>query len=289
MLKKIKNFCALVKIEHTVFALPFLLLTLVVLQYYNSYMNVQKILWIFVAFTSARVIGMALNRIIDYSVDSKNPRTIGRPLQKKKLTIQQTFIFLIAFLLLYLYSAFAINALSFKLSPLLLLYMAFYPYTKRFTYLCHFVLGSVHAMLPLAISVALYEKIYPNLLFLSVAIMFLIAGSDIIYALQDLEFDRKEKLYSIPAKFGESGSILAASISYVVSLIFFILFFVYIGSHTWIYSYLAIILSSIILVIMFLQLNKNKAFFAEKAFFMNNVMVSVLITLGTLIDYYINK
>lgn len=288
-MKKIISFCNLVKIEHTIFALPFLILTLVVLQCYNSYINIQKILWVFVAFASARVIGMALNRIIDYYIDSKNPRTMGRPLQKKELTIQQTWIFLITFLLLYLYSAFTINMLVFKLSPLLLLYMAFYPYTKRFTYLCHFILGSIHAMLPIAISVALYGKVYMNLLFLSLGIMFLISGSDIIYALLDVEFDRREKIYSIPAKFGQSNSILVAVGTYVVSLISFTLFFMSINSHLQMYSYLAIILSFIILVMVFLKLNKNKILFAEKAFFMNNVVVSILLTLGTLVDYYVSK
>lgn len=289
MIKKITSFCNLVKIEHTIFAFPFLILTIVILQYYNAHLNLQKILWVFAAFASARIIGMALNRIIDYYIDFRNPRTATRPLQKKELTLFQTFVFLIVIMLLYFYCAFAINKLVLKLSPLLLLYMAFYSYTKRFTYLCHFILGSVHAMLPCAISLALYERLYANLALLSFGIMFLITGSDIIYALLDIEFDRMEKLYSIPSKYGSTAALFIALGAYIVSLLFFAFFFFTIKSSLWIFSYIAIILSFIILVVMLLKLNKEGTLFAEKAFFFNNVVVSILLTLGTLVDAYVGK
>lgn len=289
MIKKIISFCRLVKIEHTVFALPFLILTLIVLQYYENTTNLQRIVWIFIAFGSARAIGMALNRIIDYYIDFKNPRTQKRPLQKKELTLTQAYMFLSIFVALYIYSAYSINRIVFKLSPLLLLYMVFYSYTKRFTYLCHFILGSVHAMLPFAISLALYEYIYFNLVFLSTGIMFLIAGSDIIYALLDMEFDKKEKLFSIPSKFGQTTSIFIALISYLISLLSFAIFFAIMKNHLWIYSYLAIFLSFIVIIVMVLKLKKDKIFIAEKVFFMNNVIVAILLTSGTLIDYYLQR
>ncbi|MFN7181363.1 MAG: 4-hydroxybenzoate octaprenyltransferase [Planctomycetota bacterium] len=229
-MKELKAFLKLIKIEHTLFAAPFFILAIIVIKVNNpSFLELSfpKLLYMTICFICARALGMAWNRIIDFHIDFKNPRTATRPLQTREISIKKTYLFTFFLTILFIYSASRINPFAFIFSPFLILYMIFYAYTKRFTYLCHFILGSIHAMLPLAVSICLFGKVYGYLFLLSLGVMFLIAASDIIYALQDIRFDIREKLYSIPAKYGLNKSIAISFVLYGVSLTFFIVFFFY--------------------------------------------------------------
>ncbi len=290
-MKKITPLLKLIKFEHTIFATPFLILAIVVVKYLESphiELNLWKLSYIIICFVCARALGMIFNRIVDYSLDFKNPRTSNRPLQKKEIDLKEAYLFAAFITIIFIYFTYKLGYLTLLLSPFLIMYMIFYAYTKRFTYLCHFILGSIHAMLPLAVSIVFFGKVYIFLFILSLAIMCLIAASDIIYALQDIKFDIKEKLYSIPAKCGIDKSIGISFILYTLSLVFFGLFFSFLKNFKPIYTLCAIIASYIILLLMHVKIKKYTILFAEKAFFLNNVCVSVLITVGVLCDYYKN-
>jgi 4-hydroxybenzoate polyprenyltransferase len=289
ILKKIGAFAKFVRIEHTIFALPFFILTLAIIKYTNKHsfqLNLSKLLYLVVAFISARALGMALNRIIDYHIDFRNPRTANRPLQKRELSIREAFIFAITTTIIFVFCTYSINYSVFKLSPIVVVVMLIYPYTKRFTYFCHFVLGFIHFMLPMAISFSLLEEIYLPLFYLSFGIMFLIAGSDILYSIADIEFDKKEKLYSLPVRIGVKNSIIAIVITYIISSLFFTAFFLNLSNFRLRYSIFAVILSFIISSMLVLKIRKQIIRYAGDVFFINNCMVGILLTAGALLDCY---
>ncbi len=291
LIKKIVIFLKLIKFEHTIFATPFLILAIVVVKF-NGTPNIEldffKLFNIIICFVCARALGMVFNRIIDYYIDFKNPRTLNRPLQQRAISMKEAYIFALIVMVIFIYATYRISFFAFILSPFLILYMIFYAYTKRFTYLCHFILGSIHAMLPLAICISFFDEVYPYLFFLSLGIMFLIASSDIIYAIQDIKFDIREKLYSIPAKCGVTNSIVISFILYVLSLVFFLIFFFYLKNFKPLYTIFAIMLSFIIILFMLTKTKKYTTLFTERAFFLNNVVVGILLTLGALFDCYRN-
>lgn len=177
-----------------------------------------------IAFLSMRMAGMCFNRLIDHAIDARNPRTASRPLPGGEISRLQVIILSIAFLCTYLWSAFKINEPTFILSPLVIALVLAYSYTKRFTYLCHFVLGSIHCLGPVCAWIAITGYFSPISPVFGISLACSIAANDIIYACQDIDFDRKEKLYSIPAHFGEKAAILTAKTLHMLSFSMLIAF-----------------------------------------------------------------
>jgi 4-hydroxybenzoate polyprenyltransferase len=190
----------MIKFEHTVFALPFAFIGALLAR--GGLPAWRQLLWIVGAMVGARSAAMAFNRIADVRFDKLNPRTRERALVTGKLTMQFAVLFTTAMSLLFVFSAWKLNPLCFYLSFPALAILFFYSYTKRFTALSHLVLGFAIGMAPLAAWLAIRGQFALAPILLSAAVMFWIAGFDVIYALQDTEFDQKANLFSLPARFG---------------------------------------------------------------------------------------
>jgi 4-hydroxybenzoate polyprenyltransferase len=190
----------MIKFEHTVFALPFALIGALLAS--GGLPRWWQLAWILVAMIGARSAAMAFNRLVDIDFDRRNPRTRERALANGTLTKQFAVLFTIVTSALFILAAWELNPLCFYLSFPVLGIFFFYSYTKRFTSLSHLVLGFAIGSAPLAAWIAIRGTVTWVPLLLSAAVMFWIAGFDVIYALQDTEFDREAKLFSLPSRFG---------------------------------------------------------------------------------------
>ncbi len=221
-MQRIKMYLDFIKIEHTLFALPF--------AYAGAFLAAGKVidfklaLLILTAFTGLRTASMTFNRIIDREIDAKNPRTASRHLPAGLITLREAYIIAAISLAIYFISAALINKTALMLSPIPAITAYIYPYLKRFTCLCHYVLGLNLAFAPLGGWIAVTDSIdimgtelVPAIL--GVAVMFWVAGFDIIYGLQDIEFDMKEGLHSIGAHFGVKAALWVSRINHALFLL----------------------------------------------------------------------
>jgi 4-hydroxybenzoate polyprenyltransferase len=200
MWRKLKITLEMIKFEHTVFALPFALIGTLLAS--GGLPKWWQLGWILVAMVGARSAAMAFNRLADIDYDRRNPRTRERALAKGTLSTRFAVVFTVAMSGLFVLAAGELNRLCFYLSFPVLGIFFFYSYTKRFTSLSHLVLGFAIGSAPLAAWIAIRGKFDWVPVLLSAAVMFWIAGFDVIYALQDTEFDRGAKLFSLPSRFG---------------------------------------------------------------------------------------
>lgn len=200
LLGRIRTTLQMIKFEHSVFALPFALTGAVLAV--RGWPSWHQVLWIVVAMVGARSAAMTFNRIADLKFDSVNPRTRMRALPAGHLTLGFAAGFTVVACGLLVLAAYELNPLAFKLSPLVIALLFGYSYTKRFTFLSHFVLGACLGLSPVAAWIALRGTVSIAVLLLGAAVMFWVAGFDLIYACQDVEFDRREGLFSVPARFG---------------------------------------------------------------------------------------
>ncbi|BCS51748.1 4-hydroxybenzoate octaprenyltransferase [Geobacter sp. SVR] len=216
MLRKITIFLEMIKFSHTVFALPFALAGGLLAA--GGLPTAGKLLWIVLAMVGARTAAMGLNRLIDAEIDARNPRTAGRAIPAGLIGKGTTLLFIVLSLALLLVSSARLNPLCLKLSPLAVFFLVLYSYCKRFTSLAHVVLGICLAAAPIGAWVAIRGRIDAPALILGGAVLFWVAGFDILYALQDLEFDRNAGLHSIPVALGVEGSLWMARIFHLVML-----------------------------------------------------------------------
>jgi 4-hydroxybenzoate polyprenyltransferase len=204
LLKKLIITLEMIKIEHTLFALPFAILGALFAgrQMPQGLPGLRQIGWILVAMVGARSAAMAFNRLVDLPFDARNPRTAGRALPQKRLTKGFVVLFIFASCTGFIAAAAMLNPLAFKLSPVALLIILLYSYMKRFTWGTHFFLGLALACAPVGAWIAIRGKLAALPLLLGCVVLLWVAGFDIIYSCQDVEFDRAERLYSIPRRFG---------------------------------------------------------------------------------------
>jgi len=206
----------LVKIEHTVFALPF--------AYVGAFLAVggapsaHDLLWITLAMVGARSLAMALNRLIDAGIDARNPRTAGRELPSGQLTILQVLLFCAASLALFLVAVWQLAPITHLLWPIPVAGFVIYPYLKRWTWLCHFWLGAVDGLAPIGGWVAITNHLPWESWVLGVAVALWVAGFDLFYALFDVDVDRGEGLHSIVTRFGVRGAFIGARLSHLATV-----------------------------------------------------------------------
>ena len=181
-------------------------------------------LFVSLAFLSARFSGMAFNRLIDHFSDAKNPRTAGRPLPQGEMSRQSVAFIACGFLAFFFFSMSQINSLTFQLSPFIGILIVLYSFTKRFTWLCHFVLGFIQFFTHLCASVAAFGIFYWPSVYLGVSLAFCITANDILYACQDMEFDKREKLFSIPCCFGYKKAVFIAKSLHAFSVLSLVMF-----------------------------------------------------------------
>ena len=210
------RFARLVKIEHTVFALPF--------AYVGAFLAVGRtptahdLLWITLAMVGARSLAMALNRLIDAGIDARNPRTAGRELPSGQLSIAQVILFCAASLALFLVAVWQLAPLTHWLWPIPVVGFVVYPYLKRWTWLCHFWLGAVDGLAPIGAWVAIKNHLPWQAWVLGAAVAFWVAGFDCFYALFDVDVDRAQGLHSIATRFGVRGAFAGARISHIATI-----------------------------------------------------------------------
>jgi 4-hydroxybenzoate polyprenyltransferase len=211
-----RRFVSLVKLEHTVFALPYAYAGAVLAQ--NEIPSLQLLLWITVAMVGARSLAMALNRLIDAGIDAQNPRTARRELPAGLLSPLQVAGFAIASLAIFLIAVWQLPSITHVLWPIPVAGFVIYPYLKRFTWLCHPFLGAVDGLAPVGGWVAVTGTVDWQPFLLGGAVALWIAGFDIIYATMDLEVDRRQGLHSIPRRFGVAAALLTTRIFHAGSV-----------------------------------------------------------------------
>lgn len=211
----------MIKFEHSVFALPFALTG--ALLAVRGWPTWRQILWIIVAMVGARSAAMTFNRIVDRKLDALNPRTQSRALPAGQLSPGFAVGFTLLSCALLVLAAYELNPLAFKLSPLALAILFVYSYTKRFTLLSHLILGMCLGMSPIAAWIALRGDLSVSILLLGAAVTLWVAGFDIIYACQDVEFDHALGLYSLPRRYGIATALYASAGLHVVMLAMLIL------------------------------------------------------------------
>ncbi len=200
MFRKLKIILDMIKFEHTVFALPFAIMSAFIAS--DGLPPIDKCAWIFLAMVGARSCAMAFNRLVDAKIDGDNPRTSMRAIPAGLITTGSVWIFTVASAALLVFSAYKLNPLAFALSPLALGISMGYSYTKRFTSLSHFWLGLSLSIAPIGAWIAVKGEFDWIPMLLGLSVLLWTAGFDIIYACQDLQFDRKNRLHSIPARVG---------------------------------------------------------------------------------------
>ena len=217
ILRKLQITLDMITFEHTIFALPFAFIGALLAR--KGLPTCWQLTWIIGAMVGARSAAMTFNRIADLRYDKSNPRTSERALPRGALSMEFAVVFTIAMSLLFVFSAWQLNSLCFYLSFPTLAILLLYSYTKRFTSLSHVVLGFAVGCAPLAAWLAVRgEFAWPPVL-LSGAVMFWVAGFDLIYALQDVEFDRKAKLFSLPSRFGIAPALRISSVFHAATII----------------------------------------------------------------------
>ena len=270
----------MVKIEHSIFALPFAYLGMVWAA--GGWPGWKTFLTLTLAMVAVRSFAMAVNRLVDLPIDSKNPRTLTRPLVTGEIGIFETRVFIAVSALVFVAACALLNPLCLALSPLALVWSGLYSFTKRFTRLCHFFLGSVLGLAPLAgwLAVSPTLEIAPVLLGLGVT--FWVGGFDILYACQDADFDRAENLHSLPADTGVATSLALSTFSHAVTAAFFLLAGWAAGAG-WIYAVFCLVVAAILQVEHRL-ISSDDMSRVNLAFFTLNGFVAVFLFAGAVLD-----
>ncbi len=210
----------LVKLPHTVFALPFAMVGVILASYRRS-LTLAPVLWVVVAFTAARFAAMAFNRIADRDIDARNPRTAMREIPQGRLSVAEAWGSVAVASALFVFAASRLNPLCLALSPVALAWVFFYSHTKRFTQWAHLVLGAGTAIAPVGGYLAVsgqWSRPWWMLVALAVAVMTWVGGFDVFYSLADADFDRANALHSLPARMGERRAIEIAHVLHVVTI-----------------------------------------------------------------------
>jgi len=285
-IKTIKSYLSLVKFSHTVFALPFAVVGFFIGLRDNGFeFQLTLLALIVLCMVFARNAAMAFNRYADRHIDAKNPRTLGREIPQKKISPFRVLLFIIVNALLFITTTYFINKLCFFLSPVALLLILFYSISKRFTFLCHFILGLSLALAPIGayLAVAGHFSVAPVLLSLSV--LFWVSGFDIIYALQDIDFDRNNKINSIPAFMGYLMARYFAIFLHLLSLLILILFILEIKPQNY-FMLSGLIIFSLLIVYQHLIIAKHGLQKINTAFFTLNGLASIVFSIFAVVELY---
>jgi len=277
---KIKEFFEMIKFEHSIFALPFAYLGLILAS--NGLPTLPIFLAVTLVMVSARTFGMTLNRIIDREIDSRNPRTKSRALPAETLSLSFAWVVAGISLLVFMISVYPLPIICWYLSPLALIAMWVYPFLKRFTWLSHCFLGFILAMTPIGAWLAVKGTlgIIPVVLALGVALW--VAGFDILYSLQDYHSDKEEKLLSFPVRWGRKRALQVSGWLHMGTLSAFAAVLLLSGAGLW--AWVGFLIIGVMILRehrILIELGLEKL---EDAFFTSNAWVSVVYFLGILLD-----
>jgi 4-hydroxybenzoate polyprenyltransferase len=215
-LTSLLRFCKDIKIAHSVFALPFAASAVIMIPV--PQLKISQIVFLLTAMIGARSFAMGMNRFLDRKIDGINPRTRQRQIPNGELSASHGLMWSLVSAIIFVASAFGLNTLSGILSIPVLFILCGYSYMKLLSWLTHWYLGFCLGMAPIAVSIALTGKIFPQVIAVGAAVMFWTAGFDILYALQDIEFDVKHRYHSVPAKFGARKSIIISQVCFAAMI-----------------------------------------------------------------------
>lgn len=266
----------MIKFEHTLFALPFAFLGAILAA--NGLPTWRQIFWITVAMVGARSAAMTFNRIVDRDIDAQNPRTANRELPSGKLSVGFAWAFLYVSIGIFLLASYSLNWLTFALSPVALICVLGYSYAKRFTAFAHVFLGLALAISPSAAWIAVTGNLMNEIpILLSILVLMWTAGFDVLYACQDLEFDRQAGLRSIPARFGIKNSLRIARLFHFQAFIVLVLLY-FVTELGWL-ALIGVIAVGILLIYQHTLVKANDLSRLNAAFFTTNAFVSVILLL----------
>ncbi|MGF7185596.1 4-hydroxybenzoate polyprenyltransferase [Desulfitispora alkaliphila] len=276
-------FLEMIKFEHTIFALPF--------AYLGAFMAVgglppvDKLFWITVAMVGARTAAMALNRLIDRHIDKLNPRTAQRAIPSGAISTIEVWAYtIISFAVLFL-AATMLNPLCVKLMPIAVFVLVIYSYMKRISWTCHIVLGIAIGLAPLGSWVAITGKINLPGVILAIAVASWVAGFDIIYSCQDWEFDKENKLHSIPVEFGLEKALIISKLFHIIAPAMFVI--IGLIMNFGIIYYVGVLIAISLLLYEHSLVRPNDLTKIDMAFFNMNGYLSVVMFVFTLIDLII--
>jgi 4-hydroxybenzoate polyprenyltransferase len=276
----------MIKFEHTIFALPFALVSLMLANRVKP-VTPRLVFWIIMALVWARSAAMGFNRIVDAAWDKKNPRTAQREIPSGNITLRETTLFVLLSSTLFVLSAASIslNCLLLSLPVLFLLFC--YSYTKRFTYLSHFALGFVQALGPLGVWLAVTGGFSVKIGTLSLALGAYIAGFDLLYACQDVEFDRREGLYSMPASFGIAHAIFFSGVLHAITFISLVSLYLIFALTPYYLIFISVI--GILLILEHRLVKQGDLSKINIAFFHLNSVISVLLLAAMIFEEMVRR
>lgn len=292
---KFKNYLSLIKFSHTIFAMPFALIGFF-LGIINNEAIINSAPWylryglkfllVIICMITARSAAMAFNRYLDREFDAKNPRTAIREIPKGIISANNALLFTIINCFVFVLATFFINNICFYLSPVALFVILFYSYTKRFTALCHIVLGIGLSLAPIGAYLAVTGAFALLPILFSLAVVFWVSGFDVIFALQDVAFDQSEKLYSIPSVFGVKKGLIISTLLHVSSAIC-VVAAGFIGSFSWLY-WIGVALFIGMLIYQHSIVKPQDLSKVNIAFMTANGIASVVFAVFVIADLFIN-
>lgn len=281
----------MVRFEHTIFALPFAYLGMVLAANWPPggggirFPTLHQFVWITIAMAGARTLAFAINRYADRYYDARNQRTANRPIPTGRLSPGATLGYGALALVALVVAAWQLNELTLKLLPGAVLFLSGYSYTKRFTWLSHWVLGATDGLAPAGAWVAVRAAVDPPAWLLWLATTLWIAGFDLIYACQDTAFDRAEGLYSVPARFGNAAALRLAQVNHLLTLILLAAVGVVMGLG-WVY-WLGLAVVAGLLVYEHSLVSPTDLSRLNLAFFNINSYIAITIFVATLLALYL--
>lgn len=282
-IEKMILYLRMIKFSHSVFALPFALTSAFIAA--KGLPRGRTLFWIVVAMVSARTTAMGINRIIDRKIDSENPRTANRELPAGRIKVQETALFVVIATVIFILSAYMLNPLCLRLSAVALIFIFLYSFTKRFTWASHFALGITISAAPVGAWIAVTGGFDSGILLLGFAVVFWLTGFDILYAFQDVEFDRQYSLYSIPVRFGIMRSLWISRTCHLFTWILLLLTGVYFSLS--LPFYIGIFVTALLLLYEHSMVKPYDLSRLNKAFFDMNGYISITIFFFTALSYII--
>lgn len=284
----IRNFLSLVKFSHTLFALPFALIG----YFMGIEFSVNEFEWVLfikvlLCMVFARSAAMAFNRYIDRDIDAANERTaVEREIPRGVVSPKAALIFVIVNSALFIATTYFINDICFYLSPIALLVVLGYSYTKRFTALCHLVLGLGLSLAPIGAYLAVVGSFATLPVLLSIAVLFWVSGFDLIYALQDEDFDRAMSLHSIPVAIGNKNTLILSALFHSITAA--LILWVTVKAEANLYFWLGSIIFILLLAYQHLIVKPNDLSKVNRAFFTTNGIASVIFSIFVISSFYLN-
>jgi len=278
-MKKLKDFNELVMFEHSIFSLPFIFIAMIVAA--DGWFGFWLLLLGALAAVSARNFAMGLNRYADRDIDAQNPRTANRPNVDGRLDANSILIFVIVNAVVFVAVAYMINPLAFYLSFPILFVLGSYSYFKRFSSLAHIILGISLGLAPIAGVVAVQATIPAWSVILSLGVIFWVAGFDLLYSLQDIEFDKQNNLHSIPSRYGAEATLFISALFHMLTVIFWALFAWIAGLG--IFAFIAVALSGVMLAYEHYLVRKDFTKI-DRAFFTVNGYLGIMFFIFIILD-----